>query len=395
MRNKKYIFDMISFFSFIIPPLAALSTGILDLIPGVLLTLFSWFFSNYSWLLLLYPPLLSFRGTLGGIYSGRLSTSLHLGNMLPSILNNSEEYYTLLAVISILYLIGTLILIFTIGLVSVLVLGYEIWIINDILLIFLSTFFLTQITMFPLVTLIAKFSYLKGWNPDIITYPFTSSLGDIAITSFFLLASYSIILSNNYLLAIGLSAGNFLLPLLFYLFGFDIELFISELKESLMAIILVSIIVNITGYLFKELSFYLKINPILYFIYPAILTSIGDGGSIVGSTSTTSLALIGHLNWNKLLRENVPTIIFLVSMIFPLYGLSGYIIFQDSINAMFLIRIALVGILSIFIVSIISVSTALLTYKRGLDPDHFVTPIESTLADGVTTFIIYILFTFH
>ncbi len=34
---------------------------------------------------------------------------------------------------------------------------------------------------------------------------------------------------------------------------------------------------------------------------------------------------------------------------------------------------------------IIAYAVAISTYRRGLDPDNFVIPVESSLADGITT----------
>ena len=393
MGVKKNIFHILEVLSLFTSPFIALSTGVMDLLPGALLTLFSIFFSSNTWLLLLYPPLLSFRGTLGGIYSGRMSTSLHLGNMLPSLLKNSEEYYTLLTVISILYMLGGILLVFTVSVLAYFLFGYALEIINYLFLLTFSTFFLTQIVMFPLVTFVAKLSYLKGWDPDIITYPFTSSLGDITITSFFLIVSYLLLhYSYNWFLLV-LSGGNLLLPFIFYLGGFNPKLFITEFKESFLAILIVSIIVNITGSLFRELSHYLKRNPLLYFIYPTILTSVGDAGSIIGSISTTKLALLGKIDFDTLFRNDLPIIITLIGIIFPLYGFFGQLLFHLSPNTLFFIKLSISGIISVFIISSLAIFIAFLTYRRGLDPDHFVTPLESTSADSITTFILYILFT--
>ncbi len=396
MSLRVYIYNFLKIFSLVIPLLIALSTGIIDLLPGALLTLFSSFLSNNTWLLLLYPPLLSFRGTLGGIYTGRLTTSLHLGSMFPSFLNNSEEYYTLLIAMVITHILGGIIVSLIVSVTAYFIFGYTISIINHFLLMIFSVFFLTQLVMFPLVTIIAKLSYLKGWDPDVMTYPFTSSLGDVTITFFFIIIAYLIIHNNyvyTYWLLICLSLGNFILPFIFYLKGFDSELFITELKESFLAILLASGIVTITGYIFRSFSYSLERNPLIYFIYPTILTSVGDSGSVVGSVSTTKLALIGKIDFKSLLKNYFSIIILLVAILFPIYGLIGHLIFQLIPSLNFFIKLSLGGVISVLLICSLSIFTALITYKKGLDPDHFVTPLESTIADSITTFVLYILFT--
>ena len=43
------------------------------------------------------------------------------------------------------------------------------------------------------------------------------------------------------------------------------------------------------------------------------------------------------------------------------------------------------NLLAVFIIVIISFAIAMATFRKGLDPDNFVIPIESTLTDGITT----------
>jgi cation transporter-like permease len=62
-------------------------------------------------------------------------------------------------------------------------------------------------------------------------------------------------------------------------------------------------------------------------------------------------------------------------------------------NAMLALHLLLSLISTLFIANVIAVSAiillsyavAILTFQRGLDPDNFVIPIESSLADSVTS----------
>jgi hypothetical protein len=71
-------------------------------------------FSENPWILALYPPILTVRGNLSGLYSGNLSTMLHLGLILPRFRGNTDYYSNLNRVIFFLTFIDTMI----IGLVS-------------------------------------------------------------------------------------------------------------------------------------------------------------------------------------------------------------------------------------------------------------------------------------
>jgi cation transporter-like permease len=43
------------------------------------------------------------------------------------------------------------------------------------------------------------------------------------------------------------------------------------------------------------------------------------------------------------------------------------------------------------IIVIVSYTVAVLTYRKGLDPDNFVIPIESSLADSITTLSLFLV----
>ena len=43
------------------------------------------------------------------------------------------------------------------------------------------------------------------------------------------------------------------------------------------------------------------------------------------------------------------------------------------------------NLIAVIAISLISFYLTILTYRRGLDPDNFGIPIESSLADGITT----------
>ena len=50
----------------------------------------SYIFVQASWVIILYPSILSMRGVIGGLYSGRLSTGLHIGTINPKIFGNTK-----------------------------------------------------------------------------------------------------------------------------------------------------------------------------------------------------------------------------------------------------------------------------------------------------------------
>ncbi|MCK5631273.1 magnesium transporter, partial [Candidatus Bathyarchaeota archaeon] len=49
------------------------------------------------------------------------------------------------------------------------------------------------------------------------------------------------------------------------------------------------------------------------------------------------------------------------------------------------------NIFSVIVMVYVAFSIAVLTFRRGLNPDNFVIPIESSLADTITTLFLFLI----
>ena len=63
--------------------LAAYAFDIFGIIAGAIIFFWLDVFSISPWSVAVYPAILSARGIIGGLFSGRLSTALHLGTIFP------------------------------------------------------------------------------------------------------------------------------------------------------------------------------------------------------------------------------------------------------------------------------------------------------------------------
>jgi mgtE-like transporter len=126
-------------------------------------------------------------------------------------------------------------------------------------------------------------------------------------------------------------------------------------------------------------------------VYPALIAIIGSVGAIVGSTATTKLAVglletslsgiknhIGEILGAWTASLTIFTILSLLSLI-----LTGK--FSLPLFVKFTFTLFLTNVVAVAVIIIVSFATSILTFQRGLDPDNFVIPIESVLADGVTS----------
>jgi cation transporter-like permease len=176
------------------------------------------------------------------------------------------------------------------------------------------------------------------------------------------------------------------------------EEFRKILKEFLLTLVLSAFIVNLTGIFLTKVNMIFSERREFYLIYPALTTTIGAIGSIIGSTATTKLAL-GTMNPNL---SSFKTHIYQIGIAW----LSSLILFiinaaiASWINELtlpqilaFLRQILITNVLAVVITSFFTVIFSITVYRRGLDPDNFVIPIESALADTITTFSLLLTLT--
>jgi mgtE-like transporter len=123
---------------------------------------------------------------------------------------------------------------------------------------------------------------------------------------------------------------------------------------------------------------------------------VDDVGAVVGSTATTKLAL-GLLTPTfsslKNHAKNVFTAWLSSFLVFTLLALISLAINQvyalpNVVN--FLLIIWISNIISVIAIVLLSFGVSILTFKRGLDPDNFVIPVETSLAALVTTIALLI-----
>jgi len=159
---------------------------------------------------------------------------------------------------------------------------------------------------------------------------------------------------------------------------------------------LVVFIITITGTFFQEISRIIGFKPEIYLLYPAVIDTVGDVGSIIGSTTTTKLAL-GSLD---ALPTSIRSYVVEISSawaasitLFILYSIISCIVTGITVRTQvmrFVSQLLITNMLAVSLITSLSFLIAVFTYKRGWDPDNFVIPLESALADGITTFALLI-----
>jgi mgtE-like transporter len=351
-------------------------------------------FERSPWIIAVYPAILSARGVISGLFCGRLSTALHIGTIYPRFFGNTKRFYKLFETIVVITL-GTSV---AMSLVSM-VFGSLFWGITvtdflNILMVVVAT--MTLGLSLSLVTItIAFVTFKKGLDPDVIVYPIMSTVADIVITICYVLSLSMFFLSRYSVFFLGLLL--VVLALYFLLRNIHEEEFVKTMKESFLTLMLVAFIVNITGTVLKRINVVVQRRKEIYTVYPALIDTIGDVGSVVGSTATTKLAL-GLLKPSFSDIKNHATQIFgawaasiIMFVFFSALSLAINSILMPSTFLVFTFILLTSNVIAVTAMVLISYAVSILTFHRGLDPDNFVIPIESSLADGITSIALLVV----
>lgn len=350
-------------------------------------------FRASPWILALFPPILTIRGNISGILSGNLTTMLHLGLIRPQIKGNTDVYRRLITAVLVLTFVDTLIM----GMISfVLNLLFSRASLGQLyifaLVPTLSCTMAVSISI-PLTSFIAIVAYKRGLNPDILVYPILSSINDIVVTACFVATAFLVMAGGSTLYLLG---GVVLFLMLFSIFlawrNRRAEFFSQTLKEGSMIVTVSSLFGSINGLFLSSMMQGIQRHPGIVVLYPALIDTLGDIGSIVGSITTTNLALGYISSFREEVREELRAILqveAVAALMHIVFGTAAYMIVKPAspgASLPFLIGVALVSNLSSFlIISFFALVVAFFSFKRGLNPDNVVIPIITSTSDTVST----------
>ncbi|MEM1538877.1 MAG: magnesium transporter [Candidatus Bathyarchaeia archaeon] len=379
--------------------LMAYTFNIFGIIAGILVAYNIGIFERIPWAVATYPPILSARGVIGGLFCGRLSTALHLGTIQPRIFGNTKSFYLLAKAIIVITLEASIIM----GIIAVtfksVYNGMSLDDFINIITIIVATMALALVVINPLTLAVSFLSFKHGLDPDIILYPIESTVADLLVTAIYISVlnffQFYNASSKYFIILVSLISASAAI----YLFvrNRSENEFIKTIKESFLTIIFVSFIINVAGAVLNKIDEILRESQELYrsypiyVVYPALIDTIGDIGATVGSTATTKLALGTLKSSYSSLKNHVAEILgawtasLILYLVYSVLALLVQRIFNTQNFLRFTLVLFMANIIAASCIVLISYSVAILTYQKGLDPDNFEIPIESSFADSVTT----------
>ncbi len=145
----------------------------------------------------------------------------------------------------------------------------------------------------------------------------------------------------------------------------------------------------------------LLLFPIFLISIPVINSVSGNIGSILGARLASGLH-VGYISLSlkdKEMHDNLFISIligiftyFILAIVIYLIAVFGDLTTEDIALIEFIAIIVLTGFLLISIVAFVSVFTAFISFKRGLDPDDMIAPVVTTIGDFMgIVFLFFIL----
>lgn len=367
----------------------AMSFGLGDLVAGGVLAANLGVMRSIPWAVAIYPGMLSARGAVNGVLSGRLSTGLNLGSIRPSLRENTEDFWATISAAFTLTLLASGSLTLTLGLSLILGGLGGVDLLGDLLPVITASMGVSQLVMAP-TTSLASFAFFRlGLDPDYVTYPSMSTVADLVVSASYV-AVLRLFLSGGLgrKVVLALTLGFVGATLLLMALMARSPEYRRVVREASVSIAGVSLIVALTGNLLLRVEREIGALRSVYIVYPALLTMVGDFGSIVGSVATTRLALGTARPGPGMLVDVAPeaagtwTAWLIASQAFGIVAAAS----EGSRGLGWLASlIGISGLVATASIVLIALVVAALTFRMGLDPDNFVNPIESSLADAVTT----------
>jgi mgtE-like transporter len=357
----------------------SLSFDMGGLIAGGLLESFSGLALRTGWSIALYPIVLTGRGALNGIEAARISTGLHMGTVKLTFRGNTKYYYSILASMVTLSLLMSLLM----GSLAFIFSGATLEELPIILSTAISSQTIAIILIVPATSLAGHESFKRGLDPDAVVYPISSTVADIWATISYIIA-LTIAFGPSIINHIIASATVIFTLLVIVIFSREEE-FRRTIRESFPTVASVTLISSISGFSLSSARKRIEETPGILTIYPAIIDTLGDCGAIFGSTSTTKLFTgLMEPSLSKIAsRINELAQIWIAGLIYYfLYAIIGFSV-GGSLRS-FAIPLLVYSIL-FPLISLFTFSLAIVAFRKGLNPDNFIIPLETTMTDTITT----------
>ncbi len=345
-------------------------------------------------LIILIPGSIDLRGSLFSALGSRLSSALHLGSIEHFSFHNNIVKKNISASLTLSVttssILGILAWFFSFGL------GLETMSIWGFIFVSVIGGIISGLILMCITFAIAFKSFKKGWDPDNVTSPIISSIGDFITIPVLIMSAYLTLMLWNYVRAISIiillvTISNFFLMLC------KRQRHKSIVVQSLFPLLVGGILSSVSGIFLESNITHLVTLPGLLILIPAFIGQNGNIGNIFSSRIATKMHL-GEIRvkLNKSAVKEIRNSYTLSFFIFPILAVltfaMSFALNVATIPLHELIAFTLLaGLIVNSIIIVINFIMAEISYKWNLDPDNIVVPLISGIADIVGVICLLII----
>ncbi len=350
-----------------------------DYVAGYLLHISAPLLRGAGYLLALLPAASDARGDVYSSYSSRLSTLLHTG--LSERFMRSEAYGLIALVLLVNTWIGVLVY------STLVVMGGCRWLsVLPVAGIAVAAGVLSMIVMAPLATVLSVTVFRHGVDPDNVVVPLVTFIGD-TVTVPSIIAAYLVLGRNEPLsLAVAAAAPLAAAAILFHgsrrLGPGERARLRRIMGENTMVIVAATVMSSVAGLLlFRGLDTLLGEAGLL-----AVLPAFLEDGGAIGCRFSARLSSMLHLG--EASPDLVPrnTSVYAEAAVNLLHGLVVFSLLAvfgvvNGLSAPAALSVVAAGLALTAAITVFSYYAAVVSMKKGLDPDNVLAPFITSVAD--------------
>jgi len=370
---------------------ALIVCAIADLVAGLSLGIFSNFLELIPGLLILVPGAIAMRGNVYASLGSRLGTYLHTGELSPSLKERGLLTQLILASMSQTLVLSALLALLAKG-VS-LAMGIPCVSVQMLITISVLGGVLSAVLMLTATVLISTRSVLKGWDPDNITTPLITAVGDLVTMPMLLFAAYVVpklqpVLDVLSVLVVLLCAAGLVVSV-----RKRYPLSRNIVVQSVPIFCMCALLSTTTGVILEHRIESLLIYTSLFLLIPPLNEEAGNLGSILAARLSSSHRL-GVIKARPIpepeVLSNLLALMLLGMVMFPTIG-----VLVHTLSLLFALGspglvplVVLATVVGMVVAPVSNVVAYYLTYfsiRNNVDPDSVVIPLVTSTMDLVTT----------
>ena len=367
---------------------ALLISALGSLVAGIALGSITGTLQEFPGLMILLPAAIGMRGNIFGALGSRLGTSIHAGLYEPRMTRSGVLYQNVYAAIvltlSISLLLGVLAKTFSVafGVTSISMV--------DFMVISIVGGVLSSLVVGAFTVLLSIQAHRRGWDMDSVSAPLVTAAGDVVTIPSLFVATFvvnikavtSVVAISTIILAVALTARGLVT---------DLPTTRRVLRESLLLLAIAGTINLFAGLVVEARLDRFVTFPALLVLIPPFLGAAGALGGILSSRLASKLHLgviVARGRPEALVLLDFSIIFLFAALTFALAGVSAHvasaIVGLASPGVLTVVGISmLAGLIATIAAVWVAYYSAVVTFRRGLDPDNFGIPLITSTLDFV------------